>query len=105
MGRRQHLTFTIALGLLIFISVSYLLSGHGEPHRRSPYPSSDDRLPADPPVVPVKPAPEGSSSEFKVDLDAIPVGILEGESIAPKLENATLKYGYAPYIPLYRQDH
>lgn len=80
MGRRQHLTWTIALGLLIFISVSYLLSSHGSPGG-SAYPSDNDRTPAD-----------GSPSDFKLDLDAIPAGILDGESIAPKLENATLKY-------------
>lgn len=104
MGRRQHLTYTIALGLLIFISISYLLSGNGDQPGRSPYPSNDDKLAANQPAVPVKTAPEGSGSEFKVDLDAIPVGILEGDSIAPKLENATLKYVACECIEVYGHD-
>jgi hypothetical protein len=91
MARRQHLTLTIALGLLIFISVSYLFSSHGEP-RGSGYPTNEDRLPVEQPAVPVKQSNDGFGADFKVDLDAIPAGILEGESIAPKLENATLKY-------------
>lgn len=87
MGRRQHVTLTIALGLLIFIAVSYLLSGHGEQPRRASY-SGDGQ-------ASLKQYPEGEGSEFKLDLDALPVGVLEGDSIAPKLENATLKYDYA----------
>jgi FAD-linked sulfhydryl oxidase len=90
MARRQHLTLTIALGLLIFISVSYLFSSHGEP-RGSGYPTNEGRLPVEQPAAPVKQSNDGFGADFKVDLDAIPAGILEGESIAPKLENATLK--------------
>lgn len=89
MARRGHLGLTIAFGLLIFITVSLLFSNHGEP---SYAPHGDDHLSPEQPAIPVKQPAEGSGSEFKVDLEAIPAGILEGESIAPKLENATLKY-------------
>ncbi|KAL7813916.1 ERV/ALR sulfhydryl oxidase domain-containing protein [Trichoderma aethiopicum] len=71
MARRQHLTATVLLAVVLFFTITYLLSGtssHGV-----------DRTPAE------------SKSEFKVDLDDMPASLLEGDSIAPKLENATLK--------------
>lgn len=76
MARRQHLLATIVLAFVLFFSISYLFSSE---------PKTVDHvsLKGDGPV--------DSDKGFIVDLDAIPVGILEGESIAPKLENATLK--------------
>jgi hypothetical protein len=72
MARRQHLTLSILLVVLLFFSISYFFSGSS---------SHDvDRIPAE------------SKSEFKVDLSGMPSSLLDGESIAPKLENATLKY-------------
>ena len=88
----------VVLALVVFCSISYLFSTPSAPTRRSPnaqYGRELDFLPDDQPAAPLKPAPQGSDSAFKVDLDSMPTGILEGESIAPKLENATLKYTYA----------
>lgn len=85
MARRNHLTLMVALAVAIFLTISYLFSGPSTPARNV------DTLRPDELAVPLKHAPEGSRSEFQVDMDAIPAGILEGESIAPKLENATLK--------------
>lgn len=72
MARRQHLTATVLLAVVLFFTITYLLSGTSSP--------GVDRTPAE------------SKSEFKVDLDDMPASLLEGDSIAPKLENATLKY-------------
>jgi FAD-linked sulfhydryl oxidase len=93
MARRSHLTLTVALAVAIFITISYLFS--------SPAPQQVAPLRHDEPAAPLRHAPEDSRSDFKpaesksefsVDMDTIPAGILDGESIAPKLENATLKY-------------
>ncbi|UKZ55609.1 hypothetical protein TrVGV298_009433 [Trichoderma virens] len=74
MARRQHLTASILLVVVLFLSISYFLSGSS---------SHDvDRI--------REPAGE-PKSEFKVDLGGMPASLLDGESIAPKLENATLK--------------
>ncbi|KAL6694531.1 ERV/ALR sulfhydryl oxidase domain-containing protein [Trichoderma pleuroticola] len=74
MARRQHLTASILLVVVLFFSISYFLSGSS---------SHDvDRI--------REPAGE-PKSEFKVDLGGMPASLLDGESIAPKLENATLK--------------
>jgi FAD-linked sulfhydryl oxidase len=92
MARRSHLTLTVALAVAIFITISYLFS--------SPAPQQVAPLRHDEPAAPLRHAPEDSRSDFKpaesksefsVDMDTIPAGILDGESIAPKLENATLK--------------
>lgn len=78
MARRQHLTASILLVVVLFFSISYFLSGSS---------SHDvDRI--------HEPAGE-PKSEFKVDLGGMPASLLDGESIAPKLENATLKYVFA----------
>jgi hypothetical protein len=84
MVRRNHLTLTLALVVAVLFTISYLFSGPSTPRQVG-------TLRPDEPAIPLKHAPEDSRSEFKVDIDAIPAGILEGESIAPKLENATLK--------------
>lgn len=78
MARRQHLFLTVLLGLALFFSISYLFS----PGPANPVLDTER--------VPLKGEP-GSDKGFIVDLDAIPAGLLDGESIAPKLENATLK--------------
>ncbi|KAL7793666.1 ERV/ALR sulfhydryl oxidase domain-containing protein [Trichoderma ceciliae] len=76
MARRQHLTASILLVVLLFFSISYFFSGSS---------SHDvDR-------IPLSQSPKESKSEFKVDLGDMPTTLVDGESIAPKLENATLK--------------
>ena len=89
MARRQHLALTVALALAIFFAITYLFSG--------PSSLADPIPPPQPPAAaadaPLQEIPRGSSSDshFVVDLNAVPAGVLEGDSIAPKLENATLK--------------
>ncbi|KAH6604363.1 erv2 [Trichoderma cornu-damae] len=80
MARRQHLTASLLLAVLLFFSISYLFSGSTG--------HDVDRIPA---REPHGESPAESKSEFKVDLGGMPAGLLDGESIAPKLENATLK--------------
>lgn len=83
MARRQHLTLSVLLGVCLFFSITYLFSGSSSHHV--------DRIPA-----PKSESPAESRSQFKVDLPDMPASLLEGESIAPKLENATLKYVSLP---------
>lgn len=78
MARRQHLTLTFVLVLVAFCTLSYLFSG----------PSHSPTF--EKPVT-GEPLKESERSDFAVDINAIPDGLLDGESIAPRLENATLK--------------
>lgn len=87
MARRQHLTVSLLLGVCLFFSITYFFSGSSSHHV--------DRIPA-----PMGESPAESRAEFKVDLGDVPASLLEGESIAPKLENATLKYvSPSPFCP------
>lgn len=81
MARRQHLAVTLVLALVVFFSISYLFT------------SPSGSLTAYKSPLPKDVLKDVASAEggFSVDLDNLPTGILEGESIAPKLENATLK--------------
>lgn len=90
MARRQHLALTIVLALIVFFSISFLFSS---PSKTTPE-SNIYRPPVD------NFGSKGDAQGFQLDLDAMPAGILEGESIAPKLENATLKYVFAVLLPL-----
>jgi len=65
MARRQHVTLTVVVGFLVFLAITYMLSG-GSSHIHF------------------------SDKEAKLDL-GLSEGILTGGSIAPKLENATAK--------------
>lgn len=80
MARRQHLTLTFVLVLVAFCTLSYLFSG-----------PSVSAVPGFAKAPAGEPLKANEKSEFVVDLNAIPTGFLEGESIAPRLENATLK--------------
>ncbi|KAK4060447.1 uncharacterized protein Triagg1_10766 [Trichoderma aggressivum f. europaeum] len=73
MARRQHLTASILLVVVLFLSFSYFLSSHDVDRIHDYEPAAEPK------------------SEFKVDLGGMPASLLDGESIAPKLENATLK--------------
>jgi len=68
MARRQHVTLTVVAGFLVFIAMTYLLSGSGST------------------VV----FENGNQNKGKLDL-GLPESVLKGGSIAPKLENATAK--------------
>lgn len=95
MARRQHFTLMLVLGFFACLTLFYLFSG-----------SPDRALSAPAVPVDVSAATHGSShppekqtvtdEEATIDVNGIPKGILSGESIAPKLENATLKYAGPP---------
>lgn len=74
--------------MVVFFSISYLFSS-------SPSSSIPESNIYRPPVDNL--GSKGDAQGFQLDLDAMPVGVLEGESIAPKLENATLKYALPPH--------
>ncbi|KAF4876401.1 FAD-linked sulfhydryl oxidase ERV2 [Colletotrichum siamense] len=77
MARRQHLSLMVILAVVAFFSISYLFSGS----------SPDAPSPA---AAPLKGDTISSSGDMP-DLGHISNSILSGESIAPKLENATAK--------------
>ena len=89
MARRNHFTLTVALVVVALFCLSFLFSG----------PSGSagpvDRAHEDAKES-MKGAAEGAKGEFLVDMESMPMGFLDGESIAPKLENATLKYVLSP---------
>ena len=78
MARRQHFALTLVLAVVLFLSLSYFYSSSSAGHGAGALPS-------------LKQDPTGSEPGFQLDLDSIPSGLLAGDSIAPKLENATLK--------------
>jgi len=91
MARRTPISAIIILAIIAFFSVSYLFSS-SESSRESFGSGS-------------APAPLTKDSASPVgDLGHIDSSILMGESIAPKLENATIKYvptsPPAPSVPL-----
>ncbi|KAL0938338.1 FAD-linked sulfhydryl oxidase erv2 [Colletotrichum truncatum] len=75
MARRQHLSLMLVVAVVAFLSISYLFSGG----------SSDAASPA-----PLKGNSAPSTGDIP-NLGHISDSILSGESIAPKLENATAK--------------
>ncbi|QPH18936.1 hypothetical protein C2857_004062 [Epichloe festucae Fl1] len=93
MARRQHLTLTVLLAVVVFFSMTYLLSGGSSPIRHAaPLSAGRDAHQARKPAgqkSTAAPPPE-PKSDFAIDLDAIP-SLSAGDSIAPRLENATLK--------------
>ncbi|KAK0386151.1 hypothetical protein NLU13_5988 [Sarocladium strictum] len=87
MTRRQNLALSVALAFALFFSITYLFSSSGSGLATSSKPGTA--------LVPPAPqdARDAAAAEkpFFVDLSAVPAALLEGDSIAPKLENATLK--------------
>jgi FAD-linked sulfhydryl oxidase len=73
MARRQHLTLTVVLVVIAFLSISYFLSS--------------GKTVLEPSHTKTKPPVDESNS----NLNHLPGSILVGGSIAPKLENATAK--------------
>lgn len=105
MARRQHLTLTVVLGFVVFLSLTYFFAGssstnvqrasyvHGAaPDAKGTHNKGNVEAPRD----------SKSDAGFTVDFDNLPS--LEGDSIAPKLENATLKYVHA-LCPVYMAPH
>ncbi|RCI09394.1 hypothetical protein L249_3668 [Ophiocordyceps polyrhachis-furcata BCC 54312] len=88
MARRQHITLVLLLSLAFFFSVSYLYSGPGSLNARDAA-----RLLNKVRTGQSQEALSGvdSKAPFQPDLSTLPEALLDGESIAPKLENATLK--------------
>lgn len=86
MARRQHITLSFILVLAVFFTLSYLFSG---PSRVPALPKLDN-----------EPLKEEARSELSTELDSLTPSFLTGESIAPKLENATIKYVLVPPVGL-----
>lgn len=95
MARRQHLSLMVLLGFFACLTLFYLFSGPSDGALSTP------RIPIDVSAAtqdthaasgPTKQtAVTEEEEETTIDINGIPKGILSGESIAPKLENATLK--------------
>ncbi|KAK3305395.1 ERV/ALR sulfhydryl oxidase domain-containing protein [Chaetomium strumarium] len=93
MARRQHLTLTL-VAVMVFVGLIYVMSGSSNTQR---YPT---RIPSGFESKPEHRSHEGSGSVRDSDSDSVSVSnpassisdtILNGGSIAPKLENATIK--------------
>ncbi len=82
--RQQHLAITVLLALAVFVTISYFFTS-------SSTDPSDVQKPPRLDVASKSSKSDDSKASFDLDLAAMPLGLLEGESIAPKLENATLK--------------
>lgn len=106
MARRQHLTLSLLLIVFLFLSLSYLFTSApaaardhvaslvGATSNKQPTQASTDdqqqhSLNRHDATQTVEAAAPSATSGFSIDIDALPS--LEGGSIAPKLENATLK--------------
>ncbi|KAK4186314.1 nucleophile aminohydrolase [Podospora australis] len=78
MARRQHITLML-VGVMIFLSMTYLLSNKSNSGDRDPtrIPQGEDRW--------------DRGGAAKEDFGGISESVLKGGSIAPKLENATAK--------------
>lgn len=109
MARRQHLTLTVLLAAIVFFSITYLFSGssssirHVAPlnagrgddaHQQAGIPAAAVQKSTAAPAPPSEP-----KSDFAIDLDAMP-NLSAGDPIAPRLENATLKYVGFPHAPM-----
>lgn len=99
MARRQHLTLTVVLGFVIFLSLTYFFGSSSSTNlQRGSYVHgaapdakvAPDSIKGGHDKANVE-APRDSKADsgFTVDFDNLPS--LDGDSIAPKLENATLK--------------
>ncbi|OAQ98527.1 hypothetical protein LLEC1_04147 [Akanthomyces lecanii] len=101
MARRQHLTLSLLLIVFLFLSISYFftsapaasLVGAAAPNKQQPAQASTDdqqqNLNHNDATQTVEAAAPSATAGFSIDLDSLPS--LKGDSIAPKLENATLK--------------
>lgn len=107
MARRQHLTLSLLLIVFLFLSISYFftsapaaardraasLVGAAVPNKQQPAQASTDdqqhNLNHNDATQPANVAAPSATPGFSIDLGSLPS--LEGDSIAPKLENATLK--------------
>ncbi|KAM3511753.1 hypothetical protein MY11210_004573 [Beauveria gryllotalpidicola] len=105
MARRQHLTVSLLLIVFLFLSVSYFFTsvpaaardraasfvGAGNSLKQQPLDAGSDS--SHDAVSPTKdaaaPSATPSTGSFSIDVDSLPS--LDDHSIAPKLENATLK--------------
>ena len=95
MARKQHLPIILAAALLAIITVSYFFYGGSDYARHGAAgPGSAQNAPPK--------SHEGALSSFEGkpigsgEIEGIAAPILEGGSIAPKLENATAKYVLFP---------
>ena len=87
MARRQHLTASLIVALVVFFSITFFLTGGGSSVEHGGASTGATRSA---PEKPLQDADTQRGSSFVVDLDSAG-GLFEGDSIAPKMENATLK--------------
>ena len=80
MARRPHITLMLVAGVMIFLTMTYLVSGRS---------SMDDFRPSN--IHPADHKEAISSTGDHKPVAGISDRILSGGSIAPKLENATAK--------------
>lgn len=97
MARRQNLALSVALAFALFFSITYLFS-NAPPHSDDLGGlAPDDHSKPHVAVVPPKAEDPRDAAPFKLDLDGA-AALFEGDSIAPKLENATLKYAILNFL-------
>jgi FAD-linked sulfhydryl oxidase len=84
MARRQHLTVTVVMVVLVLFFLTYFLSS--TPSDRNPIAI------AKPGAQSGKYSGKGDGAANLPDLGGISESVLTGGSIAPKLENKTAKY-------------
>ena len=97
MARRQNLALSVALAFALFFSITYLFS-NAPPHSDDLGGlAPDDHSKPHVAVVPPKAEDPRDAAPFKLDLDSA-AALFEGDSIAPKLENATLKYAILNFL-------
>lgn len=88
MPRRQHMTLSVVVAFILLLSITYMFSGSGSSQPHLSHSQGD----ASPPSKAIKEhtrAKDDANGGFGIDMDSLPK--LNGDSVAPKLENATLK--------------
>ncbi|PFH58717.1 hypothetical protein XA68_13315 [Ophiocordyceps unilateralis] len=91
MARRTHITLMLLLGLAFLFSISYLYSGPGSLTARDAA-RLLNKVRSRPPQAPLSNTDAGSKGDAESGFKpGLPDALLDGDSIAPKLENATLK--------------
>lgn len=92
MARRQHMTLSVVLAFVILLSITYVFSGSGSSQPQLSHSQGDTVSYNGPPSKAIKEhtrAKDEANGGFGIDMDSLPK--LNGDSVAPKLENATLK--------------
>lgn len=81
----RHVSLMVIMAVACFLGLSFMMSFGGSAT------SIIHHQPPPPPVPPAPPAPQGKAADT-LDVSAISSDLLTGTAVAPKFENATLKY-------------